>query len=158
METDVLVVGGGPAGSATAYHLASHGVDVLVVDKAAFPREKVCGDGLTPRGVKALQQMGVDTTAPGFTRVEALRTSGFGVTLGLPWPETNGFPSYGVVRTRHDLDDLMLARARNAGARVSERTEAVRPLMDDGWVGGAVVHGPDEEPTEIRARFVVAAD
>lgn len=158
METDVLVVGGGPAGSATAYHLASHGVDVLVVDKAAFPREKVCGDGLTPRGVKALQQMGVDTTAPGFTRVEALRTSGFGTTLELPWPETNGFPSYGVVRTRHDLDDLMLARARNAGARVSERTEAVRPLMNDGWVGGAKVQGPEAEPGEVRARFVVAAD
>jgi len=159
VETDVLVVGGGPAGSAAAYHLAHHGVDVLVVDKAAFPREKVCGDGLTPRGVKALLQMGVDPTEPGFTRVEALRTTGFGHTLELPWPETNGFPSYGVVRTRHDLDDLMLRRATSAGARLSERTEAVRPLMHDGWVAGAVLQQEEgEEPREVRARFVVAAD
>ena len=48
LETDVLVVGAGPGGSATAYHLARHGVDVTIVERSAFPREKVCGDGLTP--------------------------------------------------------------------------------------------------------------
>ena len=65
IETDVLIVGAGPGGSTAAYHLARHGIDVTLLDKAAFPREKVCGDGLTPRGVKALQDMGVDTSAAG---------------------------------------------------------------------------------------------
>ena len=64
IETDVLIVGAGPGGSAAAYHLARHGIDVVAVDKAAFPREKVCGDGLTPRSVGAIQRMGVDTTDP----------------------------------------------------------------------------------------------
>ena len=73
MEADVLVVGAGPGGSAAAYHLARHGVDVLMVDKATFPREKVCGDGLTPRGVRAIQRMGVDPGEPGFVRIDALR-------------------------------------------------------------------------------------
>ena len=65
LETDVLVVGAGPGGSATAYHLARHGIDVTVVERSAFPREKVCGDGLTPRGVAALLKMGVDPAEPG---------------------------------------------------------------------------------------------
>ena len=54
------VGGAGPGGSATAYHLARHGIDVTLIDKATFPREKVCGDGLTPRGVAAMIRMGVD--------------------------------------------------------------------------------------------------
>ena len=69
LETDVLVVGAGPGGSATAYHLARHGVDVTIVERSAFPREKVCGDGLTPRGVAALLHMGVDPSEPGFERL-----------------------------------------------------------------------------------------
>ena len=68
IETDVLVVGAGPGGSAAAYHLARHGIDVTAVDKATFPREKVCGDGLTPRSVGAVQRMGIDTSDPGFER------------------------------------------------------------------------------------------
>ena len=72
IETDVLVVGAGPGGSATAYHLARHGIDVTVIEKAAFPARR-CGDGLTPRSVKAIQDMGVDTEDPRFERVIGLR-------------------------------------------------------------------------------------
>ena len=72
-DTDVLVVGGGPGGAAAAYHLARHGVDVTVVDRATFPREKVCGDGLTPRAVASLLRIGIDTDDPGFERVDGLR-------------------------------------------------------------------------------------
>ena len=166
-EVDVLVVGGGPSGSTAAYHLARHGVNVLVVDRAAFPREKVCGDGLTPRAVAALASMGVDLDDPGFARVNGLRTYGPGVTLELPWPELRSFPDFGLVRTRHDFDDLLLRHAQKAGANVWERAEAVAPVQDRGWVVGAGVrrlpaggsgNGNGGEVEEVRARFVLAAD
>ncbi|MGH2724063.1 MAG: geranylgeranyl reductase family protein [Actinomycetota bacterium] len=157
-EVDVLVIGSGPGGSAAAYHLARHGVDVLVVDKASFPREKVCGDGLTPRGVRAVQRMGVDATEAGFIRVEGLRVYGPTVTLNLPWPKLERFPDFGVVRTRHDFDHLLAQRAIKAGARVWERTEALAPLVDRSWVVGARVRREGGEDETVRARFVVAAD
>ncbi|HVM11299.1 MAG TPA: geranylgeranyl reductase family protein [Actinomycetota bacterium] len=158
-EADVLVVGGGPAGAATAAHLARNGADVVVVDKATFPREKVCGDGLTPRGVKALHRVGVDPTEPGFVSVRGLRTHGAGVKLELPWPRLRDFPDFGVVRTRHDLDHLLLQRAQKDGARVWEGAEALEPRVERGWVAGAMVRRqPDAAPVEVRARFVVACD
>jgi geranylgeranyl reductase family protein len=158
-ETDVLVVGGGPAGSATAYHLARHGVDVLLVDKARFPREKVCGDGLTPRGVKAVQAMGVDTTEPGFERIEGLRVFGPTVELNLPWPKLSTFPDYGVVRTRHDFDALLVKQALKAGATVWEGAEATSPVTDQGWVLGASVRRDNGDGEErVRSRFVIACD
>jgi menaquinone-9 beta-reductase len=160
-ETDVLVVGAGPGGSAAAYHLARHGIDVTVVEKAAFPREKVCGDGLTPRSVKAIQDMGVDTTDPGFEKVIGLRTHARRTTIQLPWPDLTSFPPYGLVMPREGFDHLLAQRAVKAGARLMERTEAVAPRFIDGYVAGATVRPAgerDAEPTEIRARFVLAAD
>jgi geranylgeranyl reductase family protein len=157
-EADVLVVGGGPAGAATAYHLARHGVDVLVVDRATFPREKVCGDGLTPRGVRSLLALGVDPLqTPGFTMVNGLRVHGPDVRLDLPWPELSSFPRYGVVSTRHDLDHLLLRQAAGAGARIWEGAEAQAPVLDGAWITGAQVkrNGTTEE---VRARFVISCD
>ncbi len=127
LETDVLVVGAGPGGSATAYHLARHGIDVTVVERSAFPREKVCGDGLTPRGVAALLKMGVDPAEPGFERVKGLRVHSREATIELPFPQLRTFPDYGLVRTRHDFDALLMQRAQKAGARLMERTEALEP-------------------------------
>jgi flavin-dependent dehydrogenase len=142
-QFDVLVVGGGPGGSAAAYHLARHGVHVALVEKASYPREKVCGDGLTPRAVKALLEMGVDTEAPGFVRVEGLRTYGPRGILDLPWPALNDWPGYGLVRTRLDFDELLAHRAQQAGATLYENTEATTPVMDRGWVVGATVREMD---------------
>lgn len=152
------MVGAGPAGSSTAYHLARHGVDVLMVDKALFPREKVCGDGLTPRGVLALQRMDLDPTDAGFTRVDGLRSYGLnGRVVEFPWPRLRSLPDYGVVRTRLEFDHLLAEQAVKAGARFEQGTEAVSPLMDAGWVTGASL---SESGTvrDVRARFVVAAD
>ena len=159
LETDVLVVGAGPGGSAAAYHLARRGLEVVLLDRASFPREKVCGDGLTPRAVLALRRMGVDTEDPGFERVVGLRVRSRYGEVELPWPELETFPSYGLVRTRRDLDELLVRRAVGAGARLLERTEAVGPIVEEGWVRGARVRAVDDgAPTEVRARFVVAAD
>lgn len=161
IETDVLVVGAGPGGSATAYHLARHGIDVTVVERSAFPREKVCGDGLTPRGVAAMLKMGVDPDAPGFERAKGLRVYSRDAMIELPWPELSSWPDYGLVMTRHDFDPMLAECAQKAGARLLERTEAVEPTIIDGWVRGATIRSAEEkdaEPIEVRSRFVIACD
>jgi geranylgeranyl reductase family protein len=161
IDTDVLVVGAGPGGSAAAYHLARHGIDVTVVDKATFPREKVCGDGLTPRAVAALRDIGVDTEDPAFEKVIGLRVHARSTTIDLPWPELSSFPGVGLVMPRDRFDHLLVQRAVKAGARLLEATEAVAPVIEEGWVQGADVRPSGErsaDPIRIRARFVVAAD
>ncbi len=161
LETDVLVIGSGPGGASAAYHLARHGLDVTVVDKATFPREKVCGDGLTPRAVKAMIEMGVDTDDPGFEKVIGLRVYSRRTTVELPWPELQTYPGYGLVMPRDGFDHLLAQRAVKAGARLLEATEAVAPIVSDGWVLGATMRpaGDKDAPTtEIRARFVISSD
>jgi geranylgeranyl reductase family protein len=161
IETDVLVVGGGPGGSAAAYHLARHGVDVTVVDRSVFPREKVCGDGLTPRAVAAMLKMGVDTEDPGYERVMGLRVHSRSATIDLPWPQLSSWPGYGLVMPRKEFDTLLMQRAQKAGARFMEQTEALEPIIRDGWVQGGRMRSAedkDAEPFDINARYVIAAD
>jgi geranylgeranyl reductase family protein len=130
-RADVIVVGAGPAGAATAYHLATAGVDVLLLEKAAFPRDKVCGDGLTPRAVRQLVGMGVDLDEPGWQRNHGLRIVGAGHRLELRWPELATFPGFGLVRTRTDLDEILARHAQKAGARLHERTAVSGPVVDE---------------------------
>jgi menaquinone-9 beta-reductase len=156
---DVLVVGGGPAGASCAYWLAESGHDVLVLEKKRFPREKTCGDGLTPRAVRQLDDMGLAGPLADYHRFVGLRSIAFGRTLELEWPETPGFPRYGYVVTRHDLDAMVAERAVKAGATLWQEAEAVAPLIDRGLVRGAVVRNNDSGATqEVRARYVVVAD
>jgi menaquinone-9 beta-reductase len=159
-EADVAVVGAGPGGSTTAYYLALSGLDVLLVEKSVFPREKVCGDGLTPRAVKALVAMGVDIDPEqGWIRNKGLRVIGGGVRLELRWPDLASFPDYGLVRPRLDLDAILARQAQKAGARLLERTTVTGPMLDRGGrVSGVAANGPDGTPVTIRAPLVVAAD
>src|SRR5215210_1368289 len=144
-QADVIVVGAGPAGASTAYHLAQAGVDVLLLEKAAFPRDKICGDGLTPRAVKQLIGMGFDLDGPGWQKNKGLRIVGAGHRLELPWPELASFPSYGAVRTRTDLDELLARHAQKAGARLHEQTSVTAPLLDSsGRVVGVTARQVDE--------------
>jgi menaquinone-9 beta-reductase len=154
---DVVVVGGGPGGSTAAYHLARAGRRVLVIDKARFPREKVCGDGLTPRAVKALHDMHITTDGPGWARADGLRIVGGGVTLELPWPELNAFPGFGLVQTRLDFDSLLLDQARKAGAEIWEETEATGALLDPNGVVEGVSYANGDRG-EVRAPVVIASD
>ena len=126
-DADVIVVGAGPAGSTTAYHLAQAGADVLLLEKTAFPREKVCGDGLTPRAVKALVAMGIDTSEQaGWLHNKGLRIIGGGMRLELPWPDLATFPDYGLVRPRADFDDLLVRQAVKAGAAAAREHQRHR--------------------------------
>jgi len=172
------VIGGGPGGSSCAYWLADAGWDVAVVEKKRFPREKTCGDGLTPRAVRQLADMGLENALAGAHRYTGLRAYGFGQSMELQWPDHPVFPSYGYTITRHDLDGLVAERAEKAGATVWQGTEALRPVLAAD--GGTPPSGPESaagdspslpycmgavvkdkatgETREVRARYVVVAD
>ncbi|GAB2619669.1 geranylgeranyl reductase family protein [Streptomyces capparidis] len=159
---DVIVVGAGPAGSATAYHLARAGLDVLLLEKTAFPREKVCGDGLTPRAVKQLVAMGVDVSPEaGWLRNKGLRVIAGGMRLEMDWPELSAFPEYGLVRKRADFDEILARQAQKAGARLHERCNVTEPVLDDrtGRITGVRAKlGEEKTPVVFHAPLVVAAD
>ena len=164
-SADVIVVGAGPAGATTAYHLAQAGLEVLLLEKTAFPREKVCGDGLTPRAVKQLLAMGIEPdAADGWIRNHGLRIIGGGMRLELPWPDLASFPDYGLVRTREDFDEILARQAQKAGARLHERTTVTGPVLDSlGRITGVMARtsDPDGErgdEVEFTAPLVVAAD
>jgi geranylgeranyl reductase family protein len=175
---DVLVVGGGPSGSSCAYWLAEAGWDVALVEKKVFPRVKTCGDGLTPRSVRQIADMGIEGALVGAHRYTGLHAHAYGKVLDLPWPEHPSFPNYGYIITRHDLDAQVNERAVKAGATVWQGTEAVEPILaatgaSQTAVGrgrsgttsllpscvGAVVKDKTTGTTrEVRARYVVVAD
>ncbi|OFE14949.1 drug:proton antiporter [Humibacillus sp. DSM 29435] len=162
-RADVIVVGAGPGGSATAAYLADHGLDVVLLEKSAFPRDKICGDGLTPRATKELISLGVDTT--GWQRTKGLRIKGGGHTLQLDWPENDAFPGYGMVRTRAMLDETLARHAERKGALLQERTSVTEPVRDgSGRVVGVVAKRVDGqgratgEKVSYRAPVVIASD
>jgi menaquinone-9 beta-reductase len=172
---DVIVVGAGPGGSAAAYHLATAGLDVLMLEKTSFPREKVCGDGLTPRAVKALTAMGIPVEGDGWLLNKGLRIIGGGGRIELPWPELSSFPGYGTVRTRTDFDQILARHAQKAGARLLENVTVTGPRIDErtGQVTGVTAREAAGAATEgagraskrpagaqraFAARLVLAAD
>ncbi|WP_326598505.1 geranylgeranyl reductase family protein [Streptomyces sp. NBC_01803] len=159
---DVIVVGAGPAGSATAYHLARTGLDVLLLEKTAFPREKVCGDGLTPRAVKELVAMGIDISEEaGWLRNRGLRVISGGRQLLLDWPDLASYPDFGLVRKRDDFDEQLARAAEKAGARLFERCNVSGPVRDErtGRITGVEAQlGEDKRRVTFHAPLVVAAD
>ncbi len=165
---DVVVVGGGPAGAATAYWLAQHGHDVCILERKNFPREKTCGDGLTPRAVKQITDMGLaDSLAP-FHRYEGLRATANGRSLELKWPSHPVYPSHGYIVRRRELDQMVADNAVKAGAQLWTGVEAVAPVIDRGFVRGAVIRRKDGAYSDesenlaaterVEARYVVVAD
>lgn len=158
-RVDVLVIGGGPGGAATAYWLAKAGHRVVCVEKKTFPRDKTCGDGLTPRAVKQLADMGLYDALLPYHRYGGLRALGHGITLELDWPQHPIYPDHGFVIRRRFLDQLVFEHAGSAGAELHSGTEAVGPIVEDGLVVGAVVRDTASgEKREIRSRYVVIAD
>jgi len=157
-DADVIVVGAGPGGSATAAHLARAGIKTLLLEKTEFPREKVCGDGLTPRAVKELLALDIDLTTRGWIKNKGLRIIGGGHRLELPWPELSVFPDYGLVRTRADLDQILAQKAAALGADLHETTSVTGPVMEQDRIVGVTTKNAAGEERTYRAPIVVAAD
>ena len=151
---DVAVVGGGPAGAAAAWQAVQAGARVVVLDKAAFPRDKPCGDGLTPRAVGFIQKMGLAAEVDRFHRVSGARVfSPSAWQVG--FPDRPGLPRHGHVVRRHVLDTMLLDNAGAAGAEIRQSAEALGPLVDDaGRVIGVRLRGGER----VRADAVIAAD
>ncbi|MDQ3954271.1 MAG: NAD(P)/FAD-dependent oxidoreductase [Actinomycetota bacterium] len=156
-EFDVAVVGGGPSGAAVAHYLATRGHSVVVCEKKEFPREKTCGDGLTPRAVKVLDDMGLGDELATWERVQGLRVHAAGRTLELSFPELDDWAGYGLVKPRKDLDQIVLDNAEASGAKVLFKTQVVEPLFDRGVCTG-VVAKRDGELEHINAKWTVCAE
>jgi menaquinone-9 beta-reductase len=164
LTADVLVVGAGPAGSAAAAWLARAGRDVLLADAAPFPRDKPCGDGLTPRAVAELRSLGLGPWLRGRAVNVGLRAAGFAQELYLPWPG-GSLPRFGGAAPRLELDAAIRQVALAAGARPLEEAAAVDVRREGGRVTGVVLAGAGAgrpgrggRTTTVRCRTLVVAD
>ena len=158
MRCDAVVVGAGPGGSAAAYWLARAGTDVLLVDTACFPRDKPCGDGLTPHAVKTLESIGLAEFVSG--RGQAFR--GVRILIGdgrsslFNFKGDDGQPQQGLVLPRRDLDDALRQQAISAGARFLPGFTALSPYHDQGRLAG--LQGRcDKRPLTVEAQLIVVA-
>ncbi|MCV7228532.1 NAD(P)/FAD-dependent oxidoreductase [Mycolicibacterium komossense] len=151
---DLAIVGGGPAGAAAAWQAAQTGARVVVLDKAEFPRDKPCGDGLTARAVSYLQKMGLGEELNKFHRVDGVKV--FSPSeWDLSFPTRPGMPDHGYVARRPELDTILLRHAGSAGAEIREGAEVIGPVQDTrGRVTGVTLKGGET----VSADAVIAAD
>ena len=157
-EADVIVVGAGPGGSSAAANLARRGLSVIMLEKSHFPREKVCGDGLTPRATRALVRLGIDTSREaGWLHNRGLRIYGGRVDpFELDWPDLTDFPPYGLMRPRADFDDMLARHAVSFGAQLVEGANVQDAVLDDR--SGRIVGVQTKAGDVYRAPLVIAAD
>ena len=164
-HADVAVVGAGPGGAAAAAHLAARGRDVVVLDKDRFPRDKVCGDGLTPRVIRELLDLGLHDEAhgraEGFAVQRGLRIHGGSVAMELPWPELDDWPNWGGTATRRVFDLTLARAAQRAGARLAEQHAVTGPVWRDpsqSRAAGVAWRDAEGRTGVVRAPVVIAAD
>jgi geranylgeranyl reductase family protein len=164
-DAEVIIVGGGPAGSTAAFFLARAGCDVLLLDRANFPRDKPCSEYLSPQASRLLHEM---DALDALERAHSARLTGMrvhapdGTTIQGSFAADSGFRAfrdYGIAVRRPILDAILLARAQRAGARVREGVD-VRDLVRDegGRVTGVVARDEDQRPVKLHAPLVVGAD
>jgi flavin-dependent dehydrogenase len=164
-DSEVLVVGAGPAGCSTAWALARAGIEVSIVDRARFPRDKVCSEYLSPEASRILDEMGALEACE---RAGAAQLAGMivrapsGARVKGDFAASHGYRGYrdrGLALRRTLLDAILVDRARAAGVRVEEGVRVTEVLRDAaGRVKGVRVLAPDGSTAERRARFVIGAD
>ena len=155
---DVLVIGAGPAGATAAYWLASQGHHVTVVERRDFPRSKACGDVLTPRAVQQLDDMGLAAACQQWHQHRGVRLAINGRSRELPWPKHPQQADHGLVARRRELDQMLALHAANAGAVVLHGQDAVEPIVERGFVRGAIVRSALGTTRRIEADYLVVAD
>jgi geranylgeranyl reductase family protein len=156
LDVDLLVVGAGPAGTSAGITARRHGLDVLVIDKAGFPRDKTCGDGLTAAALRNLEILGlpIDDIDPALAPVgEAVLVSPSGRQVSLPLPA--GLGHHAVVVPRAALDTALVALARRRGVAVREHSPLVALKEEPDGTGVVAELG---DGSLVRAGWVVAAD
>jgi menaquinone-9 beta-reductase len=137
-RVDIAVIGAGPAGAATAIQAARSGAKVVVIEKGAHGRDKVCGDGLTPRAVGALNELKIPLDDA--HHIRGLRMIAGKQVRELDWPTTDRFPNHGAVWPRRRLDAALMDAAVEAGADLRFETEAT-PVLDGDRVVGIEANG-----------------
>jgi geranylgeranyl reductase family protein len=164
-DADVIVVGGGPAGASTAWSLATAGLDVLVIDRARFPRDKVCAEYLSPQASRIFSDMGVleEIEAAGAAQLAGMHLRAPNArTVDAEFAGVKGFAAFrnrGLALRRTVLDDILLRRAKQAGARVEEGARVIDLARDhDERVSGVVVQTGNSAPRQLRSAVVVGAD
>lgn len=160
IETDLVIIGAGPAGAAAAIEASRTGKSVVVIDKATFPRDKCCGDGLTTGCLRHLDELGLDpATVPSWKTVGDVHVAGpSGRLVTFPLPKHNG--QFAAITRRSELDAALVDLARKEGAEVRENTTLESIAVDSSAVTiTTVVNGTDPiERTTIRAEYAIAAD
>ena len=138
MTRDVIIIGGGPAGAAAAITASRKGLNVTLFEKGPYGRDKVCGDGLTPRAIAALDKLRIDHSTA--HRIDGLRMMVGGRERELLWPSTTGFPNHGAVWPRGSFDTHLIDVAISSGADIRFKSEAL-PFIENGRCGGVIVNG-----------------
>jgi geranylgeranyl reductase family protein len=149
MQRDIVIIGGGPAGASAAITAARAGLSVTLCEKAPYGRDKVCGDGLTPRAIAALNDLRINHSVA--HRIDGLRMIAGKKERELSWPSTTRFPNHGAVWPRQKFDTHLIDVAIASGADVRFNSEAL-PLLEDGRVVGVTVGGEN-----IRASLTILA-
>jgi menaquinone-9 beta-reductase len=164
-SADVVVAGAGPGGAAAAARLAALGRDVVVLEKDHFPRDKVCGDGLTPRVVHELLALGLEDEAhgraPGWATQRGLRIHGGHTVMELPWPDLEDWPGWGATATRRVFDERIARLATERGASLHEGHSVTGPVWADeseSRVRGVRWRDADGREGVVEAPVVIAAD
>jgi geranylgeranyl reductase family protein len=159
---DVVIVGAGPAGCSAGVDLARSGVDVLMLDRSHFPREKVCGDGLAPRSIPVLRELGVEREIQAlgyrpFREYRVISSWGDSVRAGIPSSLGKG-ADHAYVVPRVVLDEILVRRVREEGGRLIEGARAVGAVAEEDGTLAVTALAGDGTPSRYRARVVIAAD